>query len=85
MQNLSVEYTIGGECDWGLLYSLVAVAVRGGKGVKLTIYQCDRCKADCSAYEQRVGADFPFGEQYDLCIKCARELFPKKEESEVVK
>ena len=53
--------------------------------MKLTIYQCDRCKADCSAYEQRVGADFPFGEQYDLCIKCARELFPKKEESEVVK
>jgi hypothetical protein len=53
--------------------------------MKLTIYQCDRCKADCSAYEKRVVVDFPFGEQYDLCIKCARELFPKKEESEVVK
>ena len=53
--------------------------------MKLAIYQCDMCKADCSAYEQRVVVDFPFGEQYDLCIKCARELFPKKEESEVVK
>ena len=46
--------------------------------MKLTIYQCDRCKADCSAYEQRVVVDFPFGEQYDLCIKCARSCFRKR-------
>lgn len=49
----------------------------------LTIYQCDKCKADCSSYEQRVRVDFPFGEQYDLCIKCARELFPEQKESMV--
>lgn len=53
--------------------------------MKLSIYQCDKCGADCSAYEQRVVVGFPFGEQYDLCIKCVRKLFPEKKESEVVK
>jgi hypothetical protein len=50
--------------------------------MELTIYQCDKCKADCSAYENRVKVDFPFGEHYHLCVPCAREIFPKKEEDE---
>ena len=51
--------------------------------MKLTIYQCDKCGADCSAYEKRVVVNFPYGEQHDLCIKCAREIFPEKKESEM--
>ena len=51
--------------------------------MNLSIYQCDRCGADCSAYENRVRVYFPYGERYDLCIKCAREIFPEREESEV--
>ena len=51
--------------------------------MQLSIYQCDRCGADCSAYENRVRLYFPCGEQYDLCIKCAREIFPERKKSEV--
>ena len=50
--------------------------------MNLTIYQCDKCGADCSKYEERVVVAFPRGEQYDLCIKCAREMLPPKDESE---
>ena len=39
--------------------------------------------ADCSAYENRVVVNFPYGERHELCIKCARELFPENKESEV--
>ena len=51
--------------------------------MQLSIYQCDRCGADCSAYENRVRVYFPCGERYDLCIKCAREIFPERKKSEV--
>lgn len=51
--------------------------------MRLSIYQCDKCGADCSEYEERVVVLFPLGEQHDLCIKCAREIFNNKEESEV--
>ena len=51
--------------------------------MKLTICQCDKCGADCSEYEERVLVSFPYGERHDLCIKCAREIFPDKKESEV--
>ena len=53
--------------------------------MKLTIYQCDKCGEDCSKYDERVVVSFPRGEQNDLCIKCAREIFhePDKDESEV--
>lgn len=51
--------------------------------MQLSICQCDRCGADCSAYENRVRVYFPYGEQYDLCIKCAREIFPERKKSEV--
>ena len=53
--------------------------------MKLTICQCDKCGADCSEYKERVLVSFPFGEQRDLCIKCARDIFHEtdKEESEV--
>lgn len=50
--------------------------------MNLTIYQYDKCGADCSKYEKRVVVAFPRGEQYDLCIKCAREILPPKDESE---
>ena len=53
--------------------------------MELTIYQCDKCNADCSAYENRVVVNFPYGERHELCIKCARELFPENKESEVKK
>ena len=43
---------------------------------------CDKCGADCSEYKNRVAVNFPYGKQYDLCIKCAREILPQKEESE---
>ena len=46
--------------------------------MELTIYQCDKCGADCSEYEERVVVCFPLGERYHLCIKCAREIFPDK-------
>lgn len=49
--------------------------------MNLSIYQCDKCGADCS--NERVLVWFPRGETHDLCIKCAREIFPKQEESEV--
>lgn len=51
--------------------------------MNLTIYQCDKCGADCSSYEKRVEVHFPFGERYDLCVKCAREILPYKDKSEV--
>ena len=51
--------------------------------MKLTICQCDKCGADCSEYEERVEVSFPRGEQRDLCIKCAREIFPERKKSEV--
>ena len=54
--------------------------------MKLTIYQCDKCGADCSEYEKRVMVYFPNGERHELCIECAREIFQDfqdKEESEV--
>ena len=51
--------------------------------MQLSIYRCDRCGADCSAYEKRVRVYFPYGERYDLCIKCAREIFPERKKSEV--
>ena len=51
--------------------------------MNLSIYQCDKFGADCSKYEERVVVAFPRGEQYDLCIKCAREILPPKDESEV--
>ena len=50
--------------------------------MKLIICQCDKCGADCSEYEERVLVSFPYGERHDLCIKCAREIFPDKKESE---
>lgn len=53
--------------------------------MKLEIYQCDKCNAECTTYDDKVTVNFPFGEQYDLCIKCARELFPEKKENEVKK
>jgi hypothetical protein len=46
--------------------------------MKLEIYQCDKCGAECGSYYDRVAVNFPYGEQHDLCIKCAREIFPKK-------
>jgi hypothetical protein len=51
--------------------------------MKLEIYECDKCGDDCSTYENRVIVHFPFGEQQDLCMKCARKLFPEQKESEV--
>lgn len=51
--------------------------------MELTIFQCDKCGDDCSEYKNRVAVNFPYGEQYDLCIKCAREILQPKEESEV--
>ena len=48
--------------------------------MKLTIYQCDKCGADCSEYENRVMIYFQYGEGHELCIKCAREIFQDKEE-----
>ena len=54
--------------------------------MELTIYQCDKCGADCSEYEKRVMVYFPHGERHELCIECAREIFQDfqdKEESEV--
>ena len=51
--------------------------------MKLTIYQCDKCGADCSEYDNRVTVYFPYGEMRELCIKCAREIFQDKEEIEV--
>lgn len=51
--------------------------------MKLTIYQCDKCGADCSEYENRVMIYFPHGEGHELCIKFAREIFQDKEEREV--
>lgn len=51
--------------------------------MELTIYQCDKCGADCSEYENRVVVNFPYGKRYDLCLKCAKELFPEKKEDEV--
>lgn len=50
--------------------------------MELTIYQCDKCKADCSDYKKRVVVNFPFGETKHLCLDCADEVF-EKEESEV--
>ena len=46
--------------------------------MQLSIYQCDRCGADCSAYENRVRVYSPYSERYDLCIKCAREISPRE-------
>lgn len=57
--------------------------MNGGEVMKLTIYQCDKCGADCSEYENRVMIYFPHGEGHELCIKCAREIFQDKEEREV--
>lgn len=51
--------------------------------MNLAIYQCDKCGADCSEYKERVLVSFPYGEQYDLCIKCANEIFQKKKESDM--
>ena len=51
--------------------------------MELIIYQCDKSGADCSEYEKRVMAYFPRGEKHELCIKCAREIFPVEEESDV--
>ena len=51
--------------------------------MKLSIYQCDKCGADCSNYEDRVWVRFPFGEAYDLCMKCAREILPEKKKKEM--
>lgn len=51
--------------------------------MNLSIYQCDKCGADCSNHEDRVMVCFPRGESYDLCMKCAREILPEKKESEV--
>ena len=53
--------------------------------MKLTICQCDKCGADCSEYEEMVLVSFPYGERHDLCIKCAREIFPDKKEDNVAK
>lgn len=50
--------------------------------MELTIFQCDKCGADCSEYEKRVMVYFPHGERHEICIKCAREIFHNKEESE---
>jgi hypothetical protein len=50
--------------------------------MELSIYQCDKCKADCSAYENRVVVNFPYGETKHLCLDCATKVF-EKEESEV--
>lgn len=47
--------------------------------MNLSIYQCDKCGADCSNSDNRVLVWFPRGETHDLCIKCAREIFPEKE------
>lgn len=43
---------------------------------------CDKCGADCTEYKNRVAVNFPYGKHYDLCIKCAREILPSKEERE---
>ena len=51
--------------------------------MELTIYQCDKCGADCSEYEKRGMVYFPHGERHELCIECAREIFQDKEEIEV--
>lgn len=64
------------------MYELQLQEEKRGKGMNLSIYQCDKCGADCSEYEERVVVAFPFGEMHDLCIKCAREIFQPKEESE---
>ena len=53
--------------------------------MKLTICQCDKCGADCSKYEERVVVYFPYGKRHELCIKCARKIFPDKKEGEVTK
>ena len=50
--------------------------------MNLTIYQCDKCGADCSDYDKRVAVFLPYGERRDLCIKCAMEILPDKKESE---
>ena len=50
--------------------------------MELTIFQCDKCGEDCSEYENRVMVYFPHGERHEICIKCAREIFPNEEESE---
>ena len=50
----------------------------------LTI-RCDKCGADCTEYKNRVAVNFPYGKQYDLCIKCAREIFQEKKKSDVKK
>ena len=50
--------------------------------MKLEIYQCDKCGAECGSYYDRVAVNFPYGEQHDLCIKCAREIFPKKNDDD---
>jgi DNA-directed RNA polymerase subunit RPC12/RpoP len=49
--------------------------------MELTIYKCDRCGVDCSAYENRVVVNFPYGETKHLCLDCATKVF-EKEESE---
>lgn len=53
-----------------------------GEVMEITIHKCDKCGADCSKYNERVVVYFPYCEQRDLCIKCAREIFTDKKESE---
>ena len=64
------------------MFELQLQEEKRGEGMNLSIYQCDKCGVDCSKYEERVVVSFPFGEQHDLCIKCARGIFQPKEESE---
>lgn len=51
--------------------------------MRLEIYQCDKCGAECNEYHERVAVNFPYGKTYDLCIKCAMQLFPKKEDDTI--
>ena len=53
--------------------------------MEITIHKCDRCGADCSKYYERVVFDFPYGERRDLCIRCARDIFKDKKESDTKK
>ena len=47
--------------------------------MNLSIYQCDKCGADCSDYDTRVTVNFPRGYTKHLCMKCAVDVFEKHE------
>ena len=64
------------------MYELQLQEEKRCEGMILTI-RCDKCGADCTEYKNRVAVNFPYWKQYDLCIKCAREILPSKEEREV--